>query len=113
MPCVFADGWPASSPVSVSSSEASVDRANTHTERLEKVLYHTGVSKALLANLSLDAYCKNVSMLLSGISLSRILPRDDHIAENSLVVSVKHQDCTRSTTKQSMSTRVTRLESSS
>jgi hypothetical protein len=57
----------------------------------------------------LEAYCKNVSMLLLNLNSSNLLPVDDHIAEHSLVVSVEHQDCACSTIEQSMSTTVTTL----
>ena len=41
-----------------------VDRTNTLTERLEKVLYRIDVSHGLLSRSLFDAYCKDVSMLL-------------------------------------------------
>jgi hypothetical protein len=84
---------------------------NNHTECLEKVLYRIDVSHALPDvspdNVSWGLLRRDVSMLLFVIRISRILPGDDHIAEDSLVVSVEYQDGTRSTVEQSMSTRIT------
>ena len=95
-----------------SQSLIDVDRTNTLTERLEKVLYRIDVSHGLLSCSLFNAYCKDVSMLLFGSSFSNILPGDDHISEDALVVSVEHQDCTRSTIERSMSTNVIKLEDS-
>jgi hypothetical protein len=106
VPCVFADGWPTVVPVSLSSG---LDYTHILTERLEEILYRTGVSGVLLGRLLLNAYCKDVSMFPFGISFANTLPGDDDIAEDTLVVPVKHQDCTCSTTEQSMSTRVTKI----
>lgn len=110
MPCVFADGWPTINAV---STPLGNDQTSNHTERLEKVLYHLDVSHALpdIDNVYWGLLRRDVSMLLFGTRISKILPGDDYIAENSLVVSVEHQDCTRSTVEQSISTRVTGLES--
>jgi hypothetical protein len=80
-----------------SQSLIDVDRTNTLTERLEKVLYRIDVSHGLLSCALFNAYCKDVSMLLFGSSFSNILPGDDHISENTLVVSVEYQDRTCST----------------
>jgi hypothetical protein len=110
VPCVFAEGWPAVNPVSM---PLGGDRTNTHTERLEEILYRIDVSPALPDvspdNVSWGLLRRDVSMFLFGIRIFKILPGDDHISEDSLVVSVEHQNCTCSTTKKSISRIVTRI----
>jgi len=104
VPCVFADGWPVINSVSM---PLGFDRTNNYTERFEKVLCRFDVSYALLSCMLFDAYCKDVSILIPSFKSSRILPIDDNIAEDSLVVTIEDQDCACSTKEQSMSTRAT------